>query len=251
MKKSRLLEIHNLHVSTDEGKEILHGISLNVEKGEIHAVMGPNGSGKSTLAQALMGHPGYKVTQGKILLSGRGITYSSPDERAKNGLFLAFQYPVEVAGVNFAGFLRMAVNERTAKGKKISPIAFRDSLAEKAKALAFKDDVGKRSLNEGFSGGEKKKSEILQMAMLKPKIAILDEPDSGLDVDSLKYIAKLVNGFEKKIAIVLITHYQRILNYIKPDFAHILVAGKIVKSGSATLAKEIEKNGYENYQKQV
>ena len=239
------LVISDLFVETIDGKKILQGVSLKIKKGEIHAVMGPNGSGKSTLAAAVMGHPGYKITKGKIKLAGKDITSLPVNQRAKLGLFLGFQYPVEVAGVNFASFLRMAVNEKNKN--KISPISFREELARQAKALALADDMAKRSLNEGFSGGEKKKSEILQLKILKPEFAILDEPDSGLDVDALKYIAKTINDMDDPPGIVLITHYQRILHYIKPDRVHILVKGKIVKSGGKDLATLIEKEGYEKY----
>ena len=247
MKTQEVLKITNLHASTIDGKKILQGIDLSVKTGEIHAVMGPNGGGKSTLAQVLMGHPGYKISKGKITLNSKNLTNISPDTRAKAGLFLGFQYPVEVAGVNFAGFLRMAVNEKAKKTDRVSPIAFRKDLTEKAKKLSFVDDISLRSLNEGFSGGEKKKSEILQLSILKPKFAILDEPDSGLDVDALKYIAKAISALDYPLGLILITHYQRILNYIKPDKVHILVGGKIIKTGDAKLAKEIEKKGYEKY----
>ena len=239
------LVITNLHVETTDGKKILNGVSLQIKKDEIHAVMGPNGGGKSTLAQALMGHPGYIITDGTIVINDVDITSLSPDQRAKQGLFLGFQYPVEVSGVNFSSFLRMTVNMNY--GKKISPISFRNILNEQAKNLAFRDDISKRSLNEGFSGGEKKKAEILQMALLKPDFAILDEPDSGLDVDALKYIAKTITSFDFPFGLVLITHYQRILHYIQPDFVHILVKGSIIKSGDKSLAKEIEEKGYESY----
>jgi Fe-S cluster assembly ATP-binding protein len=201
-----------------------------------------------------MGHPGYVVTEGSISINSIDITKMPTDQRAKQGLFLGFQYPVEVSGVNFSSFLRMAINEKqlasddpTAKQRKISPIKFRNILEEKAKPLAFRDDISKRSLNEGFSGGEKKKAEILQMALLKPDFAVLDEPDSGLDVDALKYIANAINSFDFPFGLILITHYQRILHYIKPQFVHILVKGKIVKSGDHLLAKDIEEKGYEEY----
>lgn len=242
------LVITDLHVQTVEGKQILNGVSLTIKKGEIHAVMGPNGGGKSTFAQSLMGHPGYVITQGKVVLDGVDITAMTPDAKAKAGLFLGFQYPVEIPGVNFGSFLRMAINDNKPEGvKKLSPIAFKNIFKEEAKDLVFNEDVTKRSLNDGFSGGEKKKAEILQLAMLKPAFAILDEPDSGLDVDALKYIAKKINTLDYQLGLLLITHYQRILHYIKPDFVHVLVKGKIVASGDATLAKVVEEKGYEEY----
>ncbi|MGE5041940.1 MAG: Fe-S cluster assembly ATPase SufC [Candidatus Levyibacteriota bacterium] len=244
------LVIDNLFARTVEGKEILKGVSLVIKKGEIHAVMGPNGGGKSTLAQVVMGHPGYVVTAGKIYVNGEDITKLSPDKRAKAGIFLAFQYPVEVPGVNFANFLRQAVNEKiTDKKDKISPIAFRNRLSEKAEELAFSADVTARFLNEGFSGGEKKKAEVLQLAMLKPLFAILDEPDSGLDVDALKYISHSLVKLSHKPGLLLITHYQRILKYVKPDYVHILMDGKIITSGDSNLAKKIEKSGYKSLSK--
>jgi Fe-S cluster assembly ATP-binding protein len=245
---NKTLVIKNLHAGTIDGKEILHGVSLAVKPGEIHAIMGPNGGGKSTLAQVLMGHPGYIITQGKIVVNDMDITKISPDLRSKNGLFLGFQYPVEVAGVNFASFLRMAINENNESGKKkISPIAFRNLLSDQAEKLAFQDDLSKRSLNEGFSGGEKKKAEILQLALMKPDFAVLDEPDSGLDVDALKYIANTISSLDYKLGLVLITHYQRILHYIKPDYVHVLIKGKIIKSGKASLARQVEEKGYEQF----
>ena len=239
------LVIDNLFAETIEGKQILKGVSLNIKKGEVHAIMGPNGGGKSTLAQVIMGHPGYKITKGKIFVNGKNIEKLTPDKRAKQGVFLGFQYPVEVPGVNFSSFLRMAVNNDRKKADKLSPIAFRNQILDEAKKLSFSEDVVKRTLNEGFSGGEKKKAEILQLAMLKPDFAILDEPDSGLDVDSLKYIAKSLNSLEFSPGLILITHYQRILHFLKPDFVHVLINGKIAKSGTAKLARDIEKNGYE------
>lgn len=251
------LVITNLYAGTKEGKEILRGISLTIKKSEIHAVMGPNGGGKSTLSQVLMGHPDYVVTKGSIVLNGVDITAKTPDQRSKEGLFLGFQYPVEITGVNFGNFLRMAINEKKDQGnekenkKKLSPVAFRNEVEPIAEKLGFSEDIVKRFLNQGFSGGEKKKAEILQLAMLKPDFAILDEPDSGLDVDALRYIGKTINNLDYQFGLLLITHYQRILHYIKPDFVHIVVAGKIVKSGDATLAKETEENGYETYLKLV
>lgn len=247
--KNQLI-ITNLHVETIEGKKILNGISLTIKQGEIHAIMGPNGGGKSTFAQALMGHPGYKITTGTITLNGVDITHLTPDLRAKQGLFLGFQYPVEIAGVNFGNFLRLAMNENMEKGgKKVSPIAFRNQLEPAAEQLGFSQEIVKRFLNQGFSGGEKKKAEILQLELLKPKFAVLDEPDSGLDVDALRYIGKSINGLNYELGLILITHYQRILKYIKPHFVHIIVGGKIVKSGTESLAKTIEENGYEGFAK--
>lgn len=239
------LHINNVHVSLTNGKEILHGVSLTVNKGEIHAIMGPNGGGKSTFANSLMGHPGYTITNGSVKVNDTDITHLPADQKAKNGLFLAFQYPVEIPGVHFSNFLRMAANE--IKEKKLSPIAFRNSLEEKAKDLAFAQDMTKRMLNEGFSGGEKKKAEILQLSLLNPLFAILDEPDSGLDVDSLKHIAHAINTLEDKPGIILITHYQRILRYIQPDFVHVFVGGNIVQSGAPELAEKIEEKGYQQY----
>lgn len=242
------LKIHNLHVQTAAGKQILNGVSLTIKKGEIHAIMGPNGGGKSTFAQVLMGHPEYLITQGAIHLNGVDITHVTPDQRAKHGLFLGFQYPVEVAGVNFGNFLRMAINEGKEEGKqKVSPIAFRNQVEPIANQLGFSQEIVKRSLNEGFSGGEKKKAEILQLVLLKPQFAVLDEPDSGLDVDALRYIGKAINNLNYPLGLVLITHYQRILHYIKPQFVHIVVKGKIVQSGDHLLAREIEEKGYEGY----
>ena len=242
------LVIKDLYAGTKEGKEILRGISLTIKKGEIHAVMGPNGGGKSTLAQVLMGHPDYVVTKGTISLSNVDITHMTPDQRAKHGLFLGFQYPVEITGGNFGNFLRMAINENLEKGiKKISPIAFRNQVEPIAKTLGFSEDIVKRFLNQGFSGGEKKKAEILQLSMLKPEFAILDEPDSGLDVDALRYIGNAITSLDYPLGLLLITHYQRILHYIKPQFVHIVVKGKIVKSGDSSLAKETEEKGYEKY----
>lgn len=241
------LEIIDIHAQTIGGtKQILRGVSLSVKSGEIHAIMGPNGGGKSTLAQVLMGHPAYEMTKGQIILDGTDISELPPHERSKMGLFLGFQYPVEIPGVNFAKFLRQSVNANLpANEKKFSPLKFNKLLKEEAKTLGFSDELAERSLNQGFSGGEKKKAEVLQMAMLKPKYAVLDEPDSGLDVDALRYIAKSVNSMTHPMGLVLITHYQRILSHIKPDFVHVIKNGKIVKSGGPELAHEIESTGYE------
>src|SRR5664279_1251344 len=242
------LIITNLHAATLDGKEILRGLTLTINKGEKHAIMGPNGGGKSTLAHVLMGHPGYVVTSGTIVLNGVDITTLPPNERAKLGLFLGFQYPVEVAGVNFANFLRLCLNEVQAPDvKKVSPIGFRKILKQHVTGLGFSTELAKRSLNQDFSGGEKKKAEILQMAILKPQFAILDEPDSGLDVDALRDISNTINGLNYPFGLLLITHYQRILDFVKPDFVHVVVRGVIVKSGDADLARDVEKSGYESW----
>lgn len=240
------LDIIDIHAQTLEGKKILRGVSLTVRSGETHAIMGPNGGGKSTLAQVLMGHPAYEMTKGKIILDGTDISELPPNERSQAGLFLGFQYPVEVAGVNFARFLRQSVNANLPEGaKKLSPIKFKNLLKDEATKLGFSDELAERALNEGFSGGEKKKAEVLQMALLKPKYAVLDEPDSGLDVDALRYISKSINDQSHPMGLILITHYQRILSHIKPDFVHVIKGGKIIKSGDAKLAHEIEDSGYE------
>lgn len=241
----KTLKIDNLYAQTPDGKEILKGVSLTIKQNEIHAMMGPNGGGKSTLAQVLMGNPGFKITKGNIFINKTNITKLSSNKRALLGLFLGFQYPVEVPGVNFANFLRMAANEKKKKTEKISPIAFRNLISEASGKLAFSHDITKRFLNEGFSGGEKKKAEVLQLTLLRPEFAILDEPDSGLDIDALKYISKTITTLNFPVGLLLITHYQRILHYIKPTFVHILIDGKIVKSGNHLLAKQIEKSGYE------
>ncbi|MBU0598378.1 Fe-S cluster assembly ATPase SufC [Patescibacteria group bacterium] len=236
------LQIKDLHVSI-EGKKILKGINLNIKPGEIHTLMGPNGSGKSTLASTLMGHPNFRITKGTILLNKKMINTKSPDDRAQLGLFLSFQYPVEIAGLSFEHFLRQAYN--TLNSDAISPIDFRKLVEQKMKLLRIKKEFMERYLNEGYSGGEKKKSEILQMAVLQPKVAILDETDSGLDVDALKDVAQGINKVKTpEMSILLITHYYRILKYIKPDKVHIMVDGRIVKSGGRDLATRVENNGY-------
>lgn len=236
------LQIINLHASIEK-KEILKGVNLTVNAGEIHAIMGPNGSGKSTLAHILMGHPKYTLTAGSVNLNGEDLMGVSPDARAKKGLFLAFQYPFEVAGVPFASFLHQAYMART--GETISVPKFRTILKETGKKFNLENDFFERPLNEGFSGGEKKKCEILQMAVLKPAYAILDETDSGLDVDALRTVAEGVNALcGPTLGIVLITHYQRILQYIKPHFVHVMVEGRMVKSGGKELAERLEREGY-------
>jgi len=246
------LEIKNLHVSI-EGKEILKGINLTISRGEIHALMGPNGSGKSSLAMTLMGHPNYKIESGEILFEGKNILQMKPHERAKLGLFLAFQYPYAVPGVSVFNFLRTAYTSLKFGGKPdtkkeefINILEFSKLLSEKMKMLQMDDTFARRYLNEGFSGGEKKKAEILQMAVLKPKVAVIDEADSGADIDSLKIIANGMNKIfeEGNSGILLITHYNRILQHIRPHYVHILVDGQIVKTGDASLADEIEAKGY-------
>jgi len=237
------LEVMDLKVKIED-KEILKGINLTVEKGEVVALMGPNGSGKSTLAYTLMGHPGYKIISGKILLNEDDITKAKPDERARKGLFLSFQYPQEISGVSVSNFLRTALNAKNEE--KISVMDFHKLLQEKMKLLKIDKSFALRYLNEGFSGGEKKRMEILQMAVLQPKLGILDETDSGLDIDALRTVATGINDLKgPELGILLITHYQRILNYITPDKDHIVMDGKIVKSGGKELALEVEERGYE------
>jgi Fe-S cluster assembly ATP-binding protein len=237
------LEIQNLHVRTEE-REILHGVDLKVEKGQTHALMGPNGSGKSTLANALMGSPVYEITEGRILLNGEDITEADPDERARAGLFMAFQYPATIPGVSVANFLRMAVNARREEPIKVKE--FGALLREASDLLNIPKDFTSRYLNEGFSGGEKKRAEILQLWMLRPEFAVLDETDSGLDIDALRIVAEGVNGMrEPERGFLIITHYTRILGYVRPDFVHIMLDGRIVREGGSELADELEEKGYE------
>jgi Fe-S cluster assembly ATP-binding protein len=237
-----MLEIRDLFVEVD-GKDILKGVSLSIKPGEIHALMGPNGSGKSSLSLAIMGHPKYKITKGEILLDGKSILDLKVNERAKLGLFLGFQYPNEIEGISITNFLRTSL---AARGESPDIKSFHSLVKEKAKDIGLSEETLKRGLNNGYSGGEKKRSEILQMSVLKPKIAILDEPDSGTDVDGLKVIANGIGESSNEGAgILLITHYNKILQHVKPDFVHVLVDGKIVKSGGPELAEEIEKSGYE------
>jgi Fe-S cluster assembly ATP-binding protein len=242
-----VLEIKNL-TATASDKEILRGVNLTVNAGEVHAIMGPNGSGKSTLAQVVAGHPAYEVTGGQILFDGEDLLELEPEERAQKGLFLAFQYPVEIPGVSNAYFLRAAYNEiRKARGlDEVDPMEFLDIMEEKSKVVEMPEAMMSRSVNTGFSGGEKKRNEILQMAVLEPRLAILDETDSGLDIDALRIVADGVNTLRRPDnATIVVTHYQRLLNYIVPDFVHVLAGGRIVKSGGKELALELEARGYD------
>jgi Fe-S cluster assembly ATP-binding protein len=242
-----VLEIRNLHADIN-GREILKGLNLTVKAGEIHAIMGPNGSGKSTLAKVLAGHPDYEVTQGEVIYQGKNLLEIDPDERAREGVFLAFQYPIEIPGVSNANFLRMAYNEKAKQEGRdeLDPLEFDDLIREKMQIVEMDASFINRSVNEGFSGGEKKRNEILQMAVLEPKLAVLDETDSGLDIDALRIVANGINKLANQDnAIILVTHYQRLLNYIVPDFVHVLHQGLIVKSGGKELAQELEQKGYD------
>jgi Fe-S cluster assembly ATP-binding protein len=250
-----LLELKNLHVALPDGTEIVKGVDLAVDGNEVHAVMGPNGSGKSTLAYALMGHPGYEVTEGQILLDGEDVTEMAADQRAHRGLFLAFQYPYAIPGVTVTNFLRTAINStRKAKAGEDDPIPvkdFRTELFKQMDRLKVSRELASRYLNDGFSGGEKKRVEILQMAMLKPRIAVLDETDSGLDIDALKVVSEGVNRFREggETGVLLITHYTRILRYVKPDFVHVFAGGRVVEEGGSELADLLESEGYEKFTK--
>jgi Fe-S cluster assembly ATP-binding protein len=243
----KMLTVSKLTANAGD-KEILRGIDLTVNAGEVHAIMGPNGSGKSTLAQVLAGHPGFEVTGGTVEYEGKDLLELEPEERAHAGLFLAFQYPIEIPGVSNAYFLRTAYNEiRKSRGEpEVDPMDFLDIMAEKLKLVEMDESMLQRSVNTGFSGGEKKRNEILQMAVLEPRLAILDETDSGLDIDALRIVAHGVNSLRRKDnATIVVTHYQRLLNYIVPDFVHVLVGGRIVKSGGKELALELEEKGYD------
>ncbi|MBK7368302.1 MAG: Fe-S cluster assembly ATPase SufC [Candidatus Eisenbacteria bacterium] len=261
MSQTPELVVKNLHVSV-EGKEILKGLSLEIAKGEIHAIMGPNGSGKSTFANTLMGHPKYEVTSGEILFRGESILEMETDARARAGLFMAFQYPVAIPGLTFASFLRAAINARIAPAagedgkmptkKGIAPKEFRKQMLEQMALLKMDEKFATRYLNDGFSGGEKKRAEILQMAMLKPTIAIMDETDSGLDIDALRIVSEGVNALAgPEMGVLVITHYNRILNYIKPDKVHVMVDGRIVTSGGPEMALELEAKGYDWVREEV
>jgi len=243
MEENILLRIEDLHANV-EGKPILKGVNLTIRDGEVHAIMGPNGSGKSTLSNVLMGHPKYAVTQGKILFKGEDISELSVDERARKGLFLAFQYPLAIPGVPVSKFLRMSL--QAVRGKEVPIIEFRNNFKKNLELLGINDSFTGRYINEGFSGGEKKRHEILQLALLEPSLAILDETDSGLDIDALKVVSEGITRYRtEKRSILLITHYQRILNYVQPDYIHVLAGGRVIKSGGKELAAELESKGYD------
>jgi Fe-S cluster assembly ATP-binding protein len=238
-----LLEIKDLQVAVDR-KQILNGVNLSVRRGEVHAIMGPNGSGKSTLANALMGHPRYEVTGGQVVFEGNDVLGLTPDERARRGMFLAFQYPTSIPGVTMVNFLRQAM--KAVRGEEVPIREFREKLFATMKMLRMDEAFARRYVNEGFSGGEKKRAEVLQMGVLDPDLAIMDETDSGLDIDALRTVAEGVNALmTPKLGVVLITHYQRLLNYIKPQFVHILYEGRIIESGGPELALELEEKGYD------
>ena len=245
------LEIKNLHVAIGD-REIVKGLSLTINSGEVHAIMGPNGTGKSTLAKVIAGHPDYAITSGDVVLDGQSILEREADERARAGIFLAFQYPSEIPGVSIANFLRAAVQARMAEGEELDATAYYKRLYAKMDLLKIDRKFTSRSVNEGFSGGEKKRCEILQMAMLEPKFALMDETDSGLDIDALRIVAEGVNALRgPKLGVLMITHYQRLLNYIVPDFVHVMYDGRIVKSGDKTLALELEARGYDWVKKEL
>lgn len=245
------LEIKDLHISIGE-KPIVKGLNLTIKQGEVHAIMGPNGTGKSTLAKAIAGHPDYTITGGDVLMDGRSILSMEVDERARAGIFLAFQYPSEIPGVSIANFLRAAVQARMAEGEELDATAYYKRLYSKMDMLKIDRKFTSRSVNEGFSGGEKKRCEILQMAMLEPKFSVMDETDSGLDIDALRIVAEGVNTLRgPNLGVLLITHYQRLLNYIVPDFVHVMYDGRIVKSGDKSLALELEAKGYDWVKKEL
>jgi Fe-S cluster assembly ATP-binding protein len=251
MTESPILQVRNLVARVvEDGTQILHGLDLVVSRGEIHAIMGPNGSGKSTLAKVIAGHPEYEVTAGEVLFEGEELLELEPDDRSKRGLFMAFQYPVEIPGVSIANFLRTARQAHMAEGEELDLFDFQDELLDRMKLLDMDPTFAERPVNHGFSGGEKKRNEILQMALLKPSLAVMDETDSGLDIDALKIVAHGVNTLSEEdpeMAVLLITHYQRLLNYIKPDVVHVMVDGKIVRTGGPEVALELEEEGYADY----
>ncbi|MFC1574784.1 Fe-S cluster assembly ATPase SufC [Gemmatimonadota bacterium] len=254
MSDAPILQIKNLSAKVaEEGTEILHGLDLEIPKGEVHAIMGPNGSGKSTLAKVIAGHPEYEVTGGSVLFNGEEILELEPDERSKSGLFLAFQYPVDIPGVSIANFLRTAKQAHLPEGEELDLFDFQDELLDRMKLLEVDPTFAERSVNDGFSGGEKKRNEILQMAMLKPTMAVMDETDSGLDIDALKIVSHGVNTLTQEdpsMSVLLITHYQRLLNYIKPDVVHVMVDGQIVRTGGPEVALELEEEGYAEYREE-
>ena len=245
---SPLLSIQGLHAKVaDEDLNILKGLDLDIRKGEVHAIMGPNGSGKSTLAKVLMGHPGYTPTAGRVVFDGKDLLPLQPHERARAGMFLAFQYPVEIPGVSIANFLRTSMQARLGEGQELDLFDFQDLLLDRMQLLEVEPSFAERPVNDGFSGGEKKRNEILQMAVLKPKLALMDETDSGLDIDALKIVSHGVNTLRKEdpsMSILLITHYQRLLDYIKPDVVHVMVEGRIVRTGGPEIALQLEEEGY-------
>ncbi|MBT8398721.1 MAG: Fe-S cluster assembly ATPase SufC [Gemmatimonadetes bacterium] len=251
MSDAPVLQIRNLHAKVaEEGTEILHGLDLDIPAGEVHAIMGPNGSGKSTLAKVIAGHPEYEVTDGTVTFRGEDILEMEPDERSQAGLFLAFQYPVEIPGVSIANFMRTAKQAHLPEGEELDLFDFQDELLDRMKLLDMDPTFAERPVNDGFSGGEKKRNEILQMAMLKPSMALMDETDSGLDIDALQVVAHGVNALTEEnpqMGVLLITHYQRLLNYIKPDVVHVMVDGRIVKTGGPEVALELEEVGYADY----
>ena len=248
MPDAPILRIEDLHARVaDTGLEILKGFSLEVARGEVHAIMGPNGSGKSTLAKVLMGHPGYEVTRGRVTFEGHDLLAMEPHERARAGIFLAFQYPVEIPGVSIANFLRTSMQARLGEGNELDLFDFQDLLLDRMKLLEVDPSFAERPVNDGFSGGEKKRNEILQMAVLKPKLALMDETDSGLDIDALKIVSNGVNALRREdpaMSVVMITHYQRLLDYIKPDIVHVMVDGRIVRTGGPEVAHALEEGGY-------
>ena len=254
MSDTHILTITDLHAKvTDEDLEILTGVDLELRPGEIHAIMGPNGSGKSTLAKVLAGHPSYEVTAGEVVFEGQSLLDLEPNERALAGLFMAFQYPTEIPGVSIANFLRTALQARLEDGEEVDLFDFQDELVDRMKLLDMDPSFAERPVNDGFSGGEKKRNEILQMAVLRPSLALMDETDSGLDIDALKIVASGVNTLREEnpeMAILLITHYQRLLNYITPNMVHVMVAGRIVRSGGPEVAIELEEQGYADWKAQ-
>lgn len=251
MSDSPILKISDLHAKVaDEDFDILHGVDLALHKGEIHAIMGPNGSGKSTLAKVLAGHPGYEVTKGSVEYEGEDLLEMEPNERAKAGVFLAFQYPVEIPGVSIANFLRTALQAKLGPDEELDLFDYQDALMERMELLDMDVSFAERPVNDGFSGGEKKRNEILQMAMLRPSLALMDETDSGLDIDALQIVAKGIRTLAEEnpeMTVLIITHYQRLLNYITPDHVHVMVAGRIARSGGPEVALELEEKGYEEF----